>query len=221
MPVIVIATTKGGSGKTTTAFSVAACMRQSGLSVECVDTDINRNLYDQLTASPLVVPCTYADEESILETISAAAQRAQYILVDVGGTLSRGMIYALSRADGVIIPARPDRKDVVEAARTRELVTNAETMTGRTIPYAVLLSQVQARTQVSDKSRELLSGLGLTKLGTELPMRTVYQRTSYGGSPLDDGAARADVRRLTREILELVGAGGHAASVDPYRLERV
>ena len=129
MAIIVVATTKGGSGKSTLAACLAAYWSNGQGGVEALDTDPNRNLLARLGGTGIA--CTPVDEEAILPTIGEASKRSELVIIDVAGTLARGLLYAVSAADIVLIPCRPDRNDVVEAVRTQEVIRQAEAMTRR------------------------------------------------------------------------------------------
>ena len=202
MPIIAVATTKGGSGKSTLAACLAAHLAQNGEAVEAVDTDPNRNLVARLGGSG--IPCQGVDEEQILAAVAAAAKRAQTVVVDVAGALARGLLYAVSAADIVLIPCRPDRNDVVEAVRTQEVIRQAEAMTRRTIPHAAVLSQVNRRAQVTAQTRAQLDVLSVPFLPVDMPARTAYQQASYTGAPLADAAVQEDVQAIAAAVAEMM-----------------
>src|SRR5689334_834583 len=138
MAIIVVATTKGGSGKSTLAACLAAYWSNGQGSVEAIDTDPNRNLLARLAGTG--IPCSPVEEEAILSSLSETAKRSELVIVDVAGTLARGLLYTVSAADIVLIPCRPDRNDVVEAVRTQEVIKQAEAMTRRKIVHAAVLT---------------------------------------------------------------------------------
>jgi chromosome partitioning protein len=202
MAVLVIATSKGGSGKTTLAACLAAFWREREHRVEALDTDPNRNLIARLEGSG--ISCVGVDEEAILLTIADAATRADIVIVDVAGTLARGLVYAVSAADAVIIPCRPDRNDVVEAVRTQEVIRQAETMTRRRIPHAALLTQVNRRAQVTQQTRQQLQALEVPFLTDDMPSRTAYQQASYTGAPIADPSVYGDIAMIAEAVDQLV-----------------
>jgi chromosome partitioning protein len=209
MPIIAIATTKGGSGKTTLAACLAAHWAANGRSVEAIDTDPNRNLRARLEGTGLTV--VGVEEEAILSAVATASGRADMILLDVAGALSRGLLYAVSAADAVVIPCRPDRNDVVEAVRTQEVIAQAQTMVRRKIFHAALLTQVNRRAAVTMETRRQLDVLGVPAFAADLPSRTAYQQASYTGAPLADSAVREDIAAIALEIAaKMAEATGHA-----------
>lgn len=204
MPVIAIATTKGGSGKTTLTAALADLLRRKGKSVECIDTDPNRNLNDWFSDPQAGIPCSFVEEEAVIDAAGAAMERVDYVLIDVAGALQRGMLYAISAADLVLIPCKTDRKDVVEAVRTQELIESAGKMVRRQIPHAAVLTQVNRRAQVTAHTREQLQVMGVPVLGADVPARTAYQQASWLGSPLAAPEAREDFAAVAAEVSALL-----------------
>jgi chromosome partitioning protein len=203
MAIIVVATTKGGSGKSTLAACLATYWSNGQGDVEALDTDPNRNLLARLSGTG--IPCSSVDEEAILPIIGEASKRSELVIVDVAGTLARGLLYAVSAADIVLIPCRPDRNDVVEAVRTQEVIRQAEAMTRRKIPHAAVLSQVNRKAVVTTQTRTQLDALGVPYLIQDIPARTAYQQASYTGSPLTDDLVREDIKALAIAVNEMMG----------------
>ncbi len=84
---------------------------------------------------------------------------------------------ALSQADFVVIPTQGSQLDANEASRAIRVVMQGQKMTGRVIPYAVLLT----RTQPSIRTRGLahiqngLIDAGIPVLETELNERDAFK----------------------------------------------
>jgi len=209
VPVIAVATTKGGSGKTTLAACLAEHWHRQGRRVVCLDTDPNRNLYDWLAGSDGQLVCRFVEEETVIDAVGQAAEEADYVLVDVAGALSRGLLYAVSVADAVLIPCKADRKDVVEACRTQEVVASAGKMVRRAIAHAAVLTQVNRRAQVTAHTREQLVVMGVPVLTADLPARTGYQQASYTGTPLAEAAARDDLVAIAHDVEALLREAAH------------
>lgn len=204
MNVIAFATTKGGSGKTTLTVALATALANSAQKVVALDTDPNKNLSIRVGD----VPFRHREvaEEQIMAAVREEREAGNIVVIDVAGALSRGMLYAISVANAVIIPCRPDRTDVIEAARTQDVLRQAEEMTGRTIPHAALLTQVNRRAQVTAVTRDQLTALGVPCLASELPLRTAYQAASWSGFPLSDSHVQADIKGIAADIAALMGA---------------
>lgn len=204
VPILAIATSKGGSGKTTLAACLADHWNRNGRRVRCLDTDPNQNLLDWLRQGETGIQCAFVEEEAIIDQAAAASEEGDWVIVDVAGSLSRGLLYAISVADAVLIPCKADRKDVLEACRTQEVIQSAAKMTRRAIPHAAIITQVNRRAEVTRHTREQLSVMGVPVLTSDLPARTAYQQASYTGAPLADAAVRDDVAAIAAEAASLV-----------------
>ncbi|WP_376956434.1 ParA family protein (plasmid) [Azospirillum sp. A26] len=203
MTIITIATSKGGASKTTLAAGLAAFWRANGKRVLALDTDPNRNLLDRLEGSG--IDCRAVGEDAILAEATRGREAADMVLIDVAGLLAKGMVYAAAAADVVLIPCRPDRADIGEAARTQDVVRNAEAMSRRPIPHAAILTQVNARTQVLAVAREELDRLEIPRLPVEMPLRTAYAEASFTGQHLASAGVRADLSAIAGAVLRLLG----------------
>jgi chromosome partitioning protein len=80
-------------------------------------------------------------EENIIEEIEAAAQKTPFVIVDLEGTASMTVAYAVSRADLVIIPVQGSHLDAKQATRAIKLIQQQERAFGKKIPYAILFSR--------------------------------------------------------------------------------
>ncbi len=105
MPTIVFASPKGGVGKSTAAVLLATELASHGGAVTMIDADPNRPLtqWANLPGKPakLSVIAT-TSEESIIDLIEKAAVQTSFVIVDLEGTASMMVGYAMSRADLVI-----------------------------------------------------------------------------------------------------------------------
>ena len=147
MPTIVFASPKGGVGKSTAAVLLATELASHGASVTIIDADPNKPL-SQWASRPgrpqalNVIEST--SEDTIIDTIERAAQNTAFVIVDLEGTASMMVGYAMSRADLVIIPAQGSHLDATEAAKAIKLVRAQERAFGKTIRYAVLFTRTSA-----------------------------------------------------------------------------
>jgi chromosome partitioning protein len=206
--ILSLATTKGGPGKTTLAMCLADYWRRQGVVVECLDSDPNKNLTSWLGASSKI-QCTAVSEDDVVDEATRAADRSEVVIIDVAGSLARALVYAISVSDFVLMPARPDAKDVIEASRTAHHIHSSikgarKFNANANITFAALLTQVNPRARVTAHSREQLTSLGVPVLTAEVTLRTAYQQASYGGSPLEDPAVMIDIAAVVAEIMEAV-----------------
>jgi chromosome partitioning protein len=214
MPTIAFVSPKGGAGKTTSAFLLSTALAKL-YDVTLIDADPNHPIRTWAsggnTPSRLTI-VSDADEETIMERIEDAASKTPFVLVDLEGTASKIVLYAISQADFVVIPTQGSQLDANEASRAIRVVLQSEKMTKASKPYAVLLT----RTSPSIRTRGLAhiqSGLidaGIPVLETELNERDAFKAVFSFQQTLDGlsaaevpnlDKARANVEDLTREIL--------------------
>ena len=147
MPTIVFASPKGGAGKSTSAVVLATELAQRGATVTVIDADPNHPVSQWAKrpgcpASLTVIGDTA--EATIIDTIEDAAARTAFVVVDLEGTASMTVAYAISRADLVVIPVQGSQLDAAEAAKAIRLIRQQEKAFARRIPYAVLFTRTSA-----------------------------------------------------------------------------
>jgi chromosome partitioning protein len=119
MPTIIFASQKGGVGKSTSAVLLATELAGYGAGVTMIDADPSKPLsqWAKRAGRPdnLDVIADVA-EDSIIDVIESSAAKTSFVIVDLEGTASMMVGYAMSRADLVIIPVQGSHLDAAEAA---------------------------------------------------------------------------------------------------------
>jgi len=234
IPIVSLASTKGGVGKTTLAYILATEVARRlaagpsppvpGMAwrrrVACIDADPNRTLAQilQLTTDPLIT-CVESDSDRLLADLRRAQAEADLVVIDLEGTANQAMLYAAGKSDLVLVPAQPSRFDVVEAVKTVGVVRKAADLVDREIAHRVVLSRTPVlRQRVADHSRAQFVRAGLPLLPVELVQRAAFQSMTYTGKPpwSQEGgeAAAANVTSLVDEILLIVGLRLPAATAE-------
>jgi chromosome partitioning protein len=170
MPTIVFASPKGGAGKSTSAVVLATELTGQGASVTIIDADSNKPVsrWAKRPGKPAALAVVDdVTENAILDQIDLAATRTAFVIVDLEGTRSLMVGYAISRADLVIVPTQGSLLDATEAANAIRLVRNQEKASGRTIPTAVLFTR--SRPALKPRSlRAIADELALAALGCSM-----------------------------------------------------
>jgi chromosome partitioning protein len=224
MPVITLSSPKGGAGKTTAATILATELAERGAAVTVIDADPNKNVVDW--AKLPGVPGTLTvigdvSEETIVDTIEDAASKTAFVIVDLEGTASLMVSYAISMSDFVIIPVQGSQLDAKQAARQMKLIKAQERIAGRGIPFAVLFTRsnpaIQPKTQrhIEERFNELFVPIMDTRLYDREPFRALF---SFGGSlsSLKDKGmsnlpgALANAREFTAEVVERLRNGNRS-----------
>ena len=207
MPTIAFISPKGGVGKTTSAFLFTTAIAKI-YDVTFIDADPNHpiktwaaggNTPDRLTIISDV------DEDTIIERIEDAAEKTPFVVVDLEGTASKAVVYAISQADFIVIPTQGSTLDANEASRAIRVVMQSEKMTGKKKPYAVLLT----RTSTSVRTRGLahiqngLIAAGIPVLQTELNERDAF-RAVFSFQQTLDGLSAKDAPNLDKAKLNVL-----------------
>src|SRR5579863_8045080 len=201
MPTIAFVSPKGGAGKTTSAFLLSTALAKL-YDVTVIDADPNHPIQTWASGGntpPRLRIMSDVDEDTIIERIEDAAAKTPFVVVDLEGTASKIVIYAISQADLVIIPTQGSQLDANEASRAIRLVMQSYKMTKTETPYAVLLT----RTNPSIRTRGLahiqngLIGAGIPVLETELNERDAF-RAVFSFQQTLDGLSAADVPNLDK-----------------------
>jgi len=188
MPTIVFASPKGGAGKSTSAVVLASELAQKGAGVVFIDADPNRpvSAWASRPGRPgSLVVLSEVTEESIIEEIEDAAARAPFVVVDLEGTASMTVAYAISRADLVIIPVQGSQLDAAEAAKAIRLIRRQEKAFARAIPHVVLFTRTSAaiRPRTLRHIRSELDRAGVRILKTQMHEREAFRAIfSFGGT---------------------------------------
>jgi chromosome partitioning protein len=188
MPVIAFVSPKGGAGKSTSAVILATELAQKGASVAVIDADPNKPVsqWASREGKPenlhVIADVT---EKSIIDDIEAAAAEMTFTIVDLEGTASVMVAYAISRADLVVIPTQGSQLDASEAAKAVKLIRQQEKAFLRKIPYAILYTRTSPaiRPRTIRHIQERFKQHGVRAFETQIHERDAYRALfSFGGT---------------------------------------
>jgi chromosome partitioning protein len=196
MRVVSFVTQKGGSGKSTTAASIAVAAFQQGRRVFMLELDRQGTLSDWADARP---PEFERIDATALDKALATLREAAFELavVDTPGVDSPATVAAMRAADLCLVPCRPTATDLRGCLPTVQSLIRLEK------PFAFVLSQCPPRSARVDETRAGLAALGLI---AEPPIvsRADHQDAMAAGLGVtefnDAGAAAAEVRKLWQWI---------------------
>lgn len=224
MPTIVFASPKGGAGKSTSAVLLATELAAGGATVTVIDADPNKPVsrWAKRPGKPNSLQ-VLADvtEESVIDAIETAATQSAFVIVDLEGTASMMVGYALSRADLVIIPTQGSQLDAAEAVKAIRLIRAQEKAFKRAIPFAVLFTRTSAaiRPRTLQSIEAEFAGNHVRLFGTQIHEREAYRSIfAFGGtlSGLDPAqvsnirGAITNARAFAAEVLKLLKANSPA-----------
>lgn len=188
MPTIVFASPKGGVGKSTSAVVLASELAQSGAEVAIIDADPNRPVskWGRLEGKPPnLTVVSDATEATVIDEIETWSARVPFVVVDLEGTASMTVAYAISRADLVVIPVQGSQLDAAEAAKAIRLIRQQERAFSRRIAYAVLFTRTSAviRPRLLGHIRRELSDADVPIFAVQMHEREAFRAIfSFGGT---------------------------------------
>lgn len=215
MPTIVMASSKGGCGKSSSALVLATELAQRGVQITVIDADPNKPISRWAKRPSKPDGLTVIDqvtEDTLIDVIEAAERRTPFVIVDLEGTANLMVAQAISRADLVIVPLKGSILDAVEAIKAVRFIQLQERAYRRKIAFTLLFTQtnpaVRSRTLKSIESD--MVGQGIPVLSTPLHERDAYRALfSFGGTlagldpKLVGGlpAAVANARKVLGEVV--------------------
>lgn len=124
VPTIIVASSKGGVGKTTTCVVLATELASRGIQSVLIDTDPQQSIADWASASTSppegisLDPVPEPDPDLIATLLAKASTRAPFVIVDTPGKATEILLRAAEVADLIIIPSKPADLDLKAAKRT-------------------------------------------------------------------------------------------------------
>ena len=201
-PVITVATSKGGGGKTTLAMSLVHHYSAQGREFTVIDSDRNGTLSRWVTSyyeGPVVRCLEDVDHKTIPQTIRTAA-RFGLVLVDTAGFENQTAAYAMGCSNLVLVPCMNDRGSTAEATRTAANLDSITSMSERKVPMRVVLSRWSPRGLAERTALADLQSDSLTPLESFLPTLSDFAKMSFTGRLDRNSAAAAAVARLSTEV---------------------
>lgn len=147
MPVVTVASPKGGAGKSTSVVLLGTELANAGASVTLLDCDPNHSIALWAGRAPLperISVLSGVSESDIVRTIKQQDADGRVVIVDLEGVASRLVSRAISQADLVLTPMRATTLDATIGVRALALVAEEEEALGRSIRHAVVFTMTRA-----------------------------------------------------------------------------
>ena len=191
MPVVVLASSKGGVGKSTTALTLSHALARGGATVTLIDADPNapmrawENLTEEMPDRFTLE--TGVSEDDIVDRIDTASERDVFTIVDLEGSANMAVSYAIGRADLVLIPMQGSQLDANEAAKVIRLIKREAKAFRREIPFTAILSRTSfIKPRTARNIENDLRNQGIPILPVEMNERDAFKALfSFGGSLYD------------------------------------
>jgi chromosome partitioning protein len=188
MPTIVFASPKGGAGKSTSAVILATELALKGAQVTIIDADPNKPVshWARREGRPEnITVVADISETTIIDEIESAAQKTPFVIVDLEGTASMMVAYAISRADLVVIPTQGSQLDAAEATKAIKLIRQQEKAFHKKIPYSILFTRTSSaiRPRTLQHIQAEFKKHGIKAFQTQIHEREAYRALfSFGGT---------------------------------------
>ena len=207
MPVITVASGKGGVGKTLVAISLSAALAAEGIDVGLLDADPNRGAHRWATEtygkrSPLPAYAE-ADTERLAELVPRLADRHTVLIADTAGFGNRSTVICIGAADGVLVPASPGEGDIVEAQKMVAFVQSTAKAIRRGIEVSVLGNRIRRGTTLSRHLLTEIDALNLPRLKTTLSEAVAYGELGFAPALPATGPAAQEIAALLAELRRL------------------
>jgi chromosome partitioning protein len=212
VPVITIAQSKGGAGKTTLALALASEFEALGGSVFMLDADRQNSLLnwhrDRLASGRRDSRITVEDASQLRDAdigaaIAKAREVAQLVVVDSEGTSNFKTAYAAMDSDFVVIPTRSSRLDLERTVETSDMLDKM----CRGVPYRVLITQTgqvarsKAEWEIDSQIRDALPTFG-DQMFTLDAFRAMSNYRMTLGEVEEAGLAKTEkARRIAQSVL--------------------
>ena len=175
---------KGGTGKTTSALLLAEQISRANVRVTVIDCDPNQNILEWALRreesgreTPFEV-LPRPSEDDLIDMVDSLVGRTDYLILDLEGTASQAVTFALSRTDFVLIPLEPNSVEGPHAARAVALVKRTGHLMHRDIPYALLLNRCNAAFETAEERalRQEVATCNVNLLPVALVRRSAFTR---------------------------------------------
>ncbi len=195
MQTIVLASRKGGAGKTTLSCHLAVEAERAGAGpVAVIDTDEMAGLskwWDARKATEPLLIRAEPDLATALQLLRDAGVKLTFI--DTPPAMNGSVVDTIAHADLVLIPVQPSPDDLRAVGVTVDMVNKAKK------PLAFIINRVKPRVRLTGEA-----AIALSQHGVVAP-HFIWDRTDYAAAKVDgltapeiepDGRAAQEVRDL-------------------------
>ncbi|HCW6388622.1 TPA: ParA family protein [Acinetobacter baumannii] len=203
MKTVVIASRKGGSGKTTNARNFAVALVKQKKRVLLIDTDLQGTLSKWWKRRELEDLDLLVVPYSQIKEAQTQAKKAgyDYLIIDTPPDSNEAIEGTVSIADFIMVPCKASPDDIEAVVETHQLINSA----GK--PFTFIVNEAKPNTSLLTLALETLS-----QLGPIAPTQYNYishPTTAVTGSTVIDlepgSKASEDVIKLTKYVLGRVG----------------
>lgn len=206
MKTIVLASRKGGAGKTTLSCHLAVEAERAGAGpVAVIDTDEMAGLSKWWDARKAETPVMVRAEPDLAAALDLLRSRGyRTVFVDTPPAISRTVSSTIALADLVLIPVQPSPDDLRAVSVSVDLCRAAKK------PLAFVINRVKPRVKLTGEA-----AIALSQHGVVAPSM-VWDRTDYAAAKVDGLTAQEvdPTGRAATEIRDLWAYVAHRLEID-------
>jgi chromosome partitioning protein len=205
MKVVVIASQKGGVGKTTLTGHLGVMADSMGLGpVALIDTDPQGSLADWWNAREADTPLfSSVEANNLSEHLKRMKEHGfKLVFIDTPPSVTDAIKTVVGVADLVLIPTRPSPHDLRAVGKTIEIIESV----GK--PMIFVINGAAQRAKITG-----MAAVALSQHGKVAPV-TIYQRTDFASSMIDgrtvqeldsEGRSASEVKELWKYVNKQLG----------------
>jgi chromosome partitioning protein len=220
MPIITIASTKGGVGKSTLTSNLITQMSAMGHKVVCIDADLQNSLFKWNKIRELMIKqgqqlssvfMVSTQGEALITIAQERSAQGDYVFIDSAGVDDPNTRTALVKADYILTVSPPTAVDLWELDTMLKLVRSLEQKVNRTIPLLLAFNRVSTNKNSKtiqdaltflDESRLFFSYVFESVIKDRISFQYAFREgksiTEY--TPIDQ-SARTEIHQLCNELI--------------------
>ena len=181
MQSILIANSKGGSGKTTLSTNIAGYLASRGQRVVMLDLDRQKSATQWLANRPSELPVI-----DLIQTAEEKPEKADWLVIDSpAGMHGKNLESALKMVDKIIVPIVPSLFDIQASREFLEILSQEKAVRKGKIFIGVVGMRMEPHTRAAATLEQFIAGLDLPVLAY-LRETQVYVRAAFEGKTLFD-----------------------------------
>lgn len=206
--ILALASTKGGTGKSTITLNLAGELARTNHKVLVVDADPQGSIANwskrrnQDAPDVMVHPSPVVDKK-----VQKKNKKYDIVLFDAPPTFKKRMKAVIESSDRLIIPVTPGMADFWSTGMLIDMYL-AEKERRPEFDARLLINRVDRRTRQGREFRHVLEQLSIPIFLTEIPQRVAFGESWMQGKTVDQleprGRAAQDIKNLSREVLRWI-----------------
>lgn len=159
MQTVLVASSKGGCGKTTLTTNLAAHYAQAGKAAVVVDADRQASSFRWCARRPDSVPGVLALDGTRRGALERVPGDAERVLIDSpAGSMPDDLAPWLEQADAVVVPILPSPIDLEASAPFLQALAAVGRIKRGKLPVALVANRLKPWTRASQEALDLLAG---------------------------------------------------------------